>query len=190
MPTAAVQNVRLVIAAANVRGVPPGKLIAAAGLDPQALLDADGRIPLEPALRAWQIASELSGDPAFGLSAVEHLRPDAFGLLGFAVHASACVGEGLRRLARYFHVVNQNVSLELAESGGLARVRVLADHEGATVEELRHPIECLVAALLLIARRATGRAVAPAAVSFRHAAPADLAPYLRAFGAAPRFAQP
>jgi AraC-like DNA-binding protein len=190
MPTAAVQNVRLVIAAANARGVPPSKLIAAAGLDPQALLDADGRLPLEAALRSWQIASELSGDPWFGLSAALHLRPDAFGLLGFAIHASATVGEGLRRLARYFHVVNQNVSLELAVDGALARVRVLAEHEGATVEELRHPVECLVAALLLVARRATGRSLAPAAVSFRHAAPADLAAYLRTFGIAPRFGQP
>jgi AraC-like DNA-binding protein len=189
MATASVHNVRLVVAAATARGVPPARLLAEIGLDPQSLLDADGRLPLEIALRAWQVAAELTDDRWFGLSVVEHLRPDAFGLLGFAIHSSACVGDGLRRLGRYFHIVNQRTSLELIEDGALARVRIVADYDGPPAE-LRHPMECLLAAVLTVARRASGTPIAPAAVSLRHAPPPELAGYLRAFGVEPRFDRP
>lgn len=188
MATATVQNVRLVVAAAMARGVPAGKLLAEIGLDPQALLDADGRVPVESALRAWHVAAELSGDAAFGLSAVEHMRPDFLGCLGHAIHSSASFADGLRRLARYFHLVNQRVALELAEDGPLARVHIVADHD-RDHDELRHPMECLLGMLLLSGRRATGQALIPTSVSFRHAAPADLAVHRRVFGVTPRFGQ-
>ncbi len=54
--TAAIQNVRMVMAAAAARGVPPGKLLAAIDLDPQTLIATDGRVPAEVVLRAWQAA--------------------------------------------------------------------------------------------------------------------------------------
>lgn len=189
MTTAAVQNVRLVLAAANARGVPPGRLLAAAGLEPQQLIDADGRIPAEIALRAWQAAAELSGDPAFGLSVVEHLRPDFLGGLGYAIHGSATLGDGLRRLARFFRVVNQHASLEVIEDGARARLRMSVEHD-VHPDELRHPIECLMSALLLVARRTTGAPIGPLAVAFRHAAPPDTAAHLRVFGVLPAFGQP
>jgi hypothetical protein len=179
----------MVVAAAAMRGVPPATLLAAIDLDPQALLAADGRVAVEPAARAWQAAAELCGDPWFGLAVVEHLHSDYLGGLGLAVHGSATFGDALRRLARFFHVVNQRVTLELVEDGALVRVRLVIDEE-VDAELLRHPTECLLAVLSKLARRATGTALVPAAVAFRHAALGDLAAYLRAFGIAPRFAQP
>jgi AraC-like DNA-binding protein len=131
----------------------------------------------------------LSGDPWFGLSVVEHLHSDYLGGLGLAVHSSATFGDALRRIARFFHVVNQHASLELVEDGAVMRVRLVI-HEDVDVELLRHPTECLLAALSKIARRATGTALQPVAVAFRHAAPGELAPYLRAFGIAPSFGRP
>jgi AraC-like DNA-binding protein len=189
MGTATVQNVRLVLAAAMVRGIPPGKLLAAIGLSPQQLIDPDGRVPVETALRAWQVATELSGDPEFGLSVVEHLRPDYLGSIGYAVHASATLGDGLRRLARFFRVVNQYVALELVEDGARVRVRIAVDHD-VSPDELRHPMECLLSALLVVARRTTGVPLRPLAVAFRHAAPGEVAAHLRVFGVAPSFGQP
>jgi AraC-like DNA-binding protein len=186
--TAAVQNIRMVVAAAAARGVPPGKLLAAIGLDPQALIASDGRISAEPVLRAWQTAAELSGDPAFGLSAVEHLAPDYLGL-GFAVHASDTLGGALRRIARFFALVNQHAAIELVEDGAVVRVRIAVRVE-VPDQALRHPTECLLAVLLVIARRATGVDVQPTAVAFRHTAPLDASAHRRVFGIAPRFAQP
>ena len=187
--TAAVQNVRMVVAAAAARGIPPGKLLAAIDLDPQALIATDGRVPAERVLRAWQAAAELCGDPAFGLSAVEHLASDYLGGFGFAVHASATLGGALRRIVRFFPLVNQHAALELIEDGAVVRVRiaVLVD---VPDEAVRHPAECLLAVILRVARRATGVHVRPAAVALRHPAPPELSVHHRVFGVVPRFDQP
>jgi AraC-like DNA-binding protein len=189
MGSAAVQNVQLVLAAAMSRGIPPAKLLGEIGLLPQQLIDADGRVPVETALRAWQVAAELSGDPGFGLSVMEYMHPGLLGSLAFAVHGSATLGDGLRRLARFFRVVNQLASLAVLEDGPRMRVRVEVDHE-VPADELRHPMECLLSTLLMVGRRSTGTPLQPLAVSFRHAAPHDLAAHRRAFGVAPSFGQP
>jgi AraC-like DNA-binding protein len=188
MPTAAVQNVRLVIAAALARGVPPGKLCAQAGIEPQSLLDPDGRLPAEVALRAWHVAAELSGDPHFGLSAVEHVRPDAHGGIGYAVNGSATLGEGMRRLSRFFCLLHQRTALAIVAEGGLARLRFVPDYDGPP-GALRHPVECMLAVLLSACRRTTGQALRPLAVSFQHEAPAELDAHRRAFGVEPAFGQ-
>jgi AraC-like DNA-binding protein len=186
--TAAVENAHMVVAAAARRGVPPGKLLAAVDLDPQSLM-ANGRVPAEPVLRLWRVAAELCGDPGFGLSVADHLQSYYFGGLAFAVHGSATFGDALRRVARFFAVVNQHGGLELVDDGPRVRVRLVARVE-VGAEELRHPAECVLAALLWIGRRATGAALQPVAVWFRHAAPAEPAAHVRAFGIAPQFEQP
>jgi AraC-like DNA-binding protein len=187
--TAAVENVHMVVAAAARRGVPPGKLLAAVGLDPQSLLANDGRVPAEPMLRLWRTAAELCGDPGFGLSLIDHLHPYYVSGLGFAVHGSATFGDALRRLARFFALVNQHGALELVDDGPLVRVRFVVRAE-IDAEELRHPAECVLAVLLWTGRRTTGAALQPVAVGFRHAAPTELAAHERTFGVAPRFEQP
>lgn len=187
--TAAVQNVRMVVAAAAARGISPGKLLAAIDLEPQALIATDGRVPAELVLRAWQAAAELCGDPAFGLSAVEHLASDYLGGFGFAVHGSATLGGALRRIMRFFPLVNQHAALELVEDGAVVRLRI-AVHADVPDEAVRHPAECLLGVVLRIARRTTGADIRPVAVAFRHAAPAETAAHHRVFGVAPRFAQP
>ncbi|HEX7836560.1 MAG TPA: hypothetical protein VF469_03805 [Kofleriaceae bacterium] len=76
--TAAIQNVRMVVAAAAARGIPPGKLIAALGLPPQALIAGDGRIPAEPMLHAWRTpavsarAGRAAGDPPPSSAPIGH----------------------------------------------------------------------------------------------------------------------
>jgi len=189
MSTASVQNVRLVVAAAVVRGIPPGQLLAAIGIEPQQLLDQDGRVPVELALRAWQTAARMCNDPAFGLAVVDQLRPDSLGTLGWAMHASSTVGAGLARLARFFRVANQLVSLARVDEGERVRIRMVIAHDVAP-DELRHPVEFLLSAIAVSARRTTGAPLHPQAVAFRHGAPVDVAPHLRRFGIAPAFAQP
>lgn len=188
----------MVVAAAALRGVPPARLLATVGLDPQSLLAPDGRIAAEPALRTWRVAAELCGDPCFGLNVVERLHLDYLGGLGLALHGSTTFGDALQRLARFFALVNQHVTLAVIEDGAWLRVCLTVPSD-VEVEHLRHPTECMLAMLLTIGRRATGVALVPAAVAFRHAAPAGPgaptgpgapAAYERVFGIAPCFDQP
>lgn len=190
MPTAAVNNVRLVVAAALARGVPLDRLLSAADIDLQTLIDPDGRVPADRVVRVWKIAAELCGDPLFGLLAADHLQPDHLGGLGFAIHSSATVGDGIRRLGAFFRLVNQLVALVVIEDGPLTRVRIAINHDSHTAEDVRQPMECLMSALVVVERRATGTAITPAEVSFRHAAPAACEAYVQRFGVVPRFGQP
>ncbi len=51
------------------------------------------------------------------------------------------------------------------------RLRLVADYDGPP-GALKHPVECMLAVLLLVCRRTTGRPLRPLLVSFRHGAPA------------------
>jgi hypothetical protein len=85
--TAAIQNVRLVMTTAMARGVPPGKLLAAIGVPPQALIAGDGRIavlaagdaladpadpPSPPHLPRTEGAGGLDPDPERRISGARH----------------------------------------------------------------------------------------------------------------------
>jgi len=188
--SAAVHNLRLVLAAAAVRGVPPGRLLAAIDVDPEVLLATDARLDPGVALRSWNVAAALIGDPWFGLGVLDHLSPDALGGLGLALHSCATFGAALRTLARYFSIVHQHVEIELVDAGPSAGLR-LRPPAGAQPAELRHPVELLLAAVCMIGRRMTGSPLEPSVVAFRHAAPpGGGAVYLRAFGTTPAFEQP
>lgn len=187
--TASAQNVRMVVAAAAMRGVPPAKLLAASGIDPQVLLAAEGRVEPELALRTWQLAAELCSDPWFGLSVGDLVPIDYLGGLGLAVFGSATLGDGLRRFARFFPLIHQLARLELIEDAGVFRLRFVlqVDVEPA---QMRHPIECLFAVLVRLSQRTTGTEIWPIEVAWRHIAPPELSGYQRAFGVVPRFGQP
>lgn len=189
MGTATVDNVRLVLAAAVARGLSPSMLLAEVGLEPQALLAPEGRVPALIALRLWHVAAELCADPSFGITAAEHIQSGSYGALGYAMHSSATLGEGLRRLVTFFRLVNQRATLVLLEEGDTARIRFLVE-EDVPPEVVRHPVECTLSAVLRFTRKLTGERVSPLSVSFQHSAPADLSVHNRAFGDTLAFGQP
>jgi AraC-like DNA-binding protein len=189
MLTASIQNVRVVLAASVARGLPLSPLYAAVELEPHQLLDPDGRVPADLALRLWQVAAEASGDPAFGLLAAEHVTISSHGPLGYAMHSSATLGEALRKLAAFFRLVNQYTSLTLVEERGAVRARFVTSYPGDP-DLLRHPTECLFAGLVRGSSRILGEPVGGLSVTFRHTAPAADAPHREVFGVAPTFGAP
>ncbi len=199
MPTASLQMIRLVVAAAAARGIAPPTMLAELDLSAAQLLDPDGRVPAEVAARAWRIAADRCGDPTFGFAVAEQLRLDLVGGLGWALHASATVREAVERLTRYLRLCNQYARLRLVEDGDTAHLQLELDHPDARAvaafdpEALRHPTECLFWSLLSFCRRATGRQLTPLAVDLRHQAPPQgdtIAPYLSRFAVVPSFAAP
>jgi AraC-type transcriptional regulator len=189
MLTASVQNVRVVLAASIARGLPLSRLYGAVELEPHQLLDPDGRVPADLALRLWQVAAEASGDPSFGLTAAEHVNISSHGLLGCAMHSSSTLGEALHRLADFFRLLNQHTSLVLVEERNAVRVRFIASYHGDP-DLLRHPTECLFAGLARASARITGKPIDGLSVTFRHAAPADITAHRQVFGTAPVFGAP
>ena len=107
---------RTIIDALAVRGVDPQAVLVRAGFSRQSFADPNARYPVHADARLWSEASLAAGDPAFGLEASRHIRPTTFHALGYAVLASATLGDALHRLVRYSHIVSDGVALQLRDA--------------------------------------------------------------------------
>lgn len=189
MSTSSVNTIRLILAAWTARGGSVAELLAAIGLEPQQMLDPDGRVPGDAAKRAWQVAAERCGDPHFGLSVSALVQPLDFGALGYVLYSSATLRETLHRLSTFFRLLRQQAALTLIEEPEIARIRLsLADADDPA--HLRHPVECLLAGLVDRGHLAAGQRLPVLAISFQHPAPEETSAHERAFGVVPRFSQP
>jgi AraC-like DNA-binding protein len=188
MSTASIHTLRLILAGWTARGGSVTELLAAIGVEPQQMLDPDGRVPGDVARRAWHVAAERCGDPHFGLSVSALVQPLEFGALGYALYSSATLGEALRRFSTFFRLVQQHATLMVIEEPEVARIRLLVSGVEDPAD-LRHPTECLLAGLVDRGHFTAGQLLPVLAVSFRHPAPEETSAHERAFGVVPRFSQ-
>jgi AraC-like DNA-binding protein len=162
-------------------------VLAAAGIDPGALDEAEARVPHVAALALWREAARHAGDDAFGIHVAEEIRPGTFDVLGYAIRASATLGEGLERLVRYHRILHDAAVVVLRVERESASLEHVLPAEAAPLP--RQVAEFIVAAWLVVARQATARDFAPVEVSFRHPEPEDLTEHRRLFRAPVRFAR-
>lgn len=181
-----IRAVTSVAAFAASYGVRPEELLADAGVDPALTADPDARISHSQVVRVWGAAAARSGDEDFGLHMAEWLRPEEhYDIIGYLCRSSATLGEGVRRLSRYSALLHQRTSFLIEERGDVAHC--VHQVHGEPGPAPRHPVEFLLATLVVQARRSTGRPLAPRLVRFRHEAPPSIAEHLRVFGAPVRF---
>lgn len=103
-------------------GLDTAAVLARAGLERARLEAPDARIPAEQADAVWREALGASGDPALALRAAEATPFGAFRVLDFLGATGASIGDGLRRVAAYFPLVDPRAVLEVEESPALARL--------------------------------------------------------------------
>lgn len=169
--------------AANA-GVPPPALLSAATLSPSLLAGPDIDLPHSQELRLWDEAAHLTGDRDFGLHLAEWIAgcsEDLFDVLAFAVRSCATLGEHYRLAGRYMRLVHEGVYLKLEEEQAVARL--VHGHRQEPSTPPRHPVEGMLALLLLQGRRAIGEEFAPQAVCFTHARPEQVSEQVRIFRA-------
>jgi AraC-like DNA-binding protein len=169
-------------------GIDVGAALAAAGVDPAAIDDAEARIPHVAALALWHEAARRSGDDAFGIHVAEEIRPGAFDVLDYAIRASATLGEGLERLVRYHRILHDAAIVVLRVDGDSAWLEHVLPPETPVLP--RQVAEFIVAAWLVVARQATALDLVPVEVDFRHESPEDLTEHRRLFRAPIRFSSP
>jgi AraC-like DNA-binding protein len=187
------QLARKVVGAALALGAEPAGLLAAAGLTPELLADAEGTLPLEVFLTLFDEAARRSGDDAFGLHVAELSRRQPDNPLALAVHSSATLGEAYRRAARYVHLINDTLEIRLeieAEGEGEGDRCRLSHHQHAPIGRVRHGVELSLAMFFLVGKQTAGPGFGVERVSFRHARPASDAEHVRLFEAPVDFAQP
>ena len=161
-------------------GLPPEPLFRAAGIDPKIIADPRAHIARPQSDLLLRTLAARIPDPAFGLKAARCWHPSNLGALGYAWLSSSTLRTALGRLVRYWRVVIADVTVTLDESPeGVAFVHVPPALD-ATLDAIRGDI--VLSILHDMCRTNFGRALHPARVAFRRAAPADASPYEACFG--------
>lgn len=149
------------------------------GLDPQWMDEPNARYPLSATTRLWEMAVQLSGDPAIGLRVSRFVSPTTFHALGYALVASGSLREVFERIVRYHQVVSDALDLELtrAEDRYRFRLKIPQGNPAPAFEA----IDAFAAIYVRTCRNRLGRDYAPLAVYLRRPEPADPHPWHKVF---------
>lgn len=161
-------------------------LLQQAGIDPATLADPDARVPVVQTSRLWRLAVTATGDEALGLKVAREVQPTTFHALGYALAASATLGEAFGRAARYCRIVTDAGELSVETRDGECHVllRPVTGEAAPAVEA----IDAFAALQVRTARGLSARSVVPLRVALRRAAPVDPAAFERVFRAPVQFA--
>ena len=151
-------------------GIDPEPLFREEGINPEAMFDQGARIPLVQYQKLDLKAAELSGDPFFGLKGAEYFRPAHLGALGFAWLASSSLRTAFQRLSRYARIINEKLTITLAEDEQFYYVSIDAQLPLLN-ERIREDGQ--LATLLKICRVIASKDFNPALVKFKQSEPPD-----------------
>ena len=185
MSTVSVKMCQFVVFGAAAQGVAPERLLEAAELKSDQLIDPDGRMPRASEVRLWEAAVRLTGNADFGLHLAAKVGAGDLGGIGFAVRSSVNLGEAYERVVRYLALLNQDIALQIVPVGDDA----VALRHVPPVHLLppRQAIECFMAMLGLVGQRGIGADFVLRGVQLRHPRPERIDEHLRLFGVAPHF---
>ena len=165
-------------------GLDPERQVVRAGLDPSDLAAPEKWVPAAAAAWLLEMSAADSRCDDFGLLLSERRRLSTLGPLSVVLREAPDVRSALLLLIRYEYSYNEAIDLELAESNGLATLRVRLDF--GEPAPTRQGLELAVAALLATIRVLRGPGWQPQSVCFTHPAPDSLTTHRRLLG--PRLA--
>lgn len=183
--TTSVTILRALAAAVRAAGADADRFLERAGVDASTLAEDDARVPLRTAVRAWEAAAEVSGDPAFGLRFPSRVPRGTMSVYEYVLRSSESVGAALDRMVRYQRLVHEAVSVHVEERGDELWLAHRLSAPG--LASPRHAVEAAVAGWIVQIRSLTGREIDPILVCFRHQAPSDVSEHRRLFRAPIRF---
>ena len=151
-------------------GIDPDPVFREAGIDPEIMFDPGARIPLEKFEKLDLLATEVSGDPDFGLKANEYMTVAHLGALGFAWLASSSLRTAFQRLSRYAKVIQEKLEIILSEDEQRFYVQIEGKvrQDNVRVRE-GHQLSILTKFCRMIA----GEDFCPAGVRFQQEQPDD-----------------
>ncbi len=175
-----------VLEAAAAIGVDVEAIAAHAGLDREALRDADARVPIEADLRVWEALSERG----VGLELGARFGPHLMGAVGHAVQHADTLGEALAALERWRAVVHVELlpALEHRRTAVGERL-VLTRSPTPAFAKLREPLYAQASGTVALLRVMTGRDVSPVEVVYPIGRPPDAARHEAFFGCPVRWGE-
>ncbi len=183
-PTTLASWAAAVAGALRTRGLDATALLAQAGLDP-ALLDKPGaRYPTRGMTRFWALAIEAT-EPSLSLAVPHHVQPATMHALGQSLRASRTLADALMRMVRYSRLVSDAADILL--DAGDTQVDLIYRAPARDLPLADAAFEAFMATAVNLGRALAGTEEGLLACEFRHAAPADLAPYQQFFRCPLRF---
>lgn len=170
--------------AAEARGLRTADLPTRAGVTRDHVQTPDARLPAPVVMTLWNELRAQTGDPALQLFAPACLPFGAYRVIDYLVAASATVGDGVRRFARYFGIISETVSLTIEDRRTEHRLWLSAA-EGRPVPPVY--VDYVFSALVTRIRMRIRPGLLVQAVEFRQASPTNTEPYERVFQAPVRF---
>lgn len=165
-------------------GVDIDSLARRVGIDPAAL---DQVLDAKQAAALLSLASTHLNDSAFGLKTGARLRPELFGVVGFACMSAPTFGRALDRIARYRRITSTDWTDIHQEPGGARLVFHQVDADQPYALQL---LDAHLAFIVAFGRRLTGRPLAPQRVRIRFPRPHYHARYNEFLGCTPQFDAP
>ncbi len=160
-------------------------ILASVGLDARRIRRKDARIPYFRLAALLEAASEVTGDPCFGLNFAATTDMRDMGLLAYVGLSSATLGAALRNMVRYIHVYNEGLQIELATQGETLEIH--AEVVDRRVQSERQLLEFSFRNFRRLLEVLAGQPIHPKWVTFRHNRGRDIATFERAFGAPVQF---
>ena len=160
-------------------GLAPHALLREQGLDANALLDNELRLPASVTCRLLERAAEQSGCDSFGLRMADHRHALDFGLVGVLLAHKRNLHDLWLAAIQYRHLVNDALVLSLEPDAALTVLRhELMVPEGTVTQQASDPATGVI---VHGCRAVLGDAWQPRQISFRRPAPRDLSAHRRAF---------
>ena len=179
LPTATGAITRLAYAHARDRGVHPDRLLAAAGLSKQQVLDRSARVEVRHQIDFLNGVAKAVEDPFLGFHLARTPDLRQLGMLYYVVASSETLGDAWEHGARYTSVMNQGLSLTYLQSRNITMV---FDYVGVPRHVDRHQIEFCMTALMRLCRQITNRELVPLRVAFTHHRDDDPSEFSAFFG--------
>ena len=186
-PSIAVTSTLAMVRTAEARGFDTADLLHHARLTRDTLEDPDARLPAPIVLALWGALRERTADPVLQLAAPASLPFGAYRVVDYLVGASATVGEGVLRFARFFRLIADAVLLSVEEARDEHRL-VLTMADGSPVPPVY--VDYIFAALIIRMRMKMRPALAVRRVDLRQPEPLAAAAYAQVFRGTVQFGAP
>jgi len=160
-------------------GLQVDALIAAAGIDPRALVDPEFRIPARAVAEMLELAAVQSGVDTFAVRLAETRQVSSTGPVGMLLREEATLGDAIRSLQKYLNIHNEAVAFHLDRVDDLAVLS--GGPQLARKRAYRQATEMVFGVLMRTLQSLVGRHWFPI-VCFTHEPPARRDDHHRLFG--------
>ena len=169
----------------DAQGLNVPALMADAGFDPDSVHQQGARFAVDDITVLWQRAVAHAACPTLGLSRPLAAAYGRVGAVGHSMASSPDLRTALARLQRYMAVISDATTLNLETDG--RGCWLATSHAGGTLPIPRQRLEFAMLTTFTQCQWITRRELAPLAVVFAYAAPADRRAHEDAFGCEIRF---